>query len=204
MITRMLKRSLVAAALGLGALTATGCATHVDRMDVEEVKDLSGAWNDTDSRLVSEEMITDVLAQRWLPEYTRKHGKEPVVIVGEINNLSHEHINLNTFVRDMERVLINSGKVQFVASRIEREDIRDERKDQDLHASAATRKAMGQELGADFMLKGTINTIIDASGRTQVRYYQVDLNLISLADNRMVWLGQKKIKKLVKRSNLRF
>jgi hypothetical protein len=32
----------------------------------------------------------------------------------------------------------------------------------------------------------------------------VDLNLISLADNRMVWLGQKKIKKLVKRSNLRF
>ncbi len=200
----MLKRTLLALAIGLGALTATGCATHVDRMDVEEVKDLSGAWNDTDSRLVSEEMINDVLAQRWLPEYTRRHGKEPVVIVGEINNLSHEHINLNTFVRDMERVLINSGKVQFVASRTEREDIRDERKDQDLHASAATRKPMGQELGADFMLKGTINTIIDASGRTQVRYYQVDLNLISLADNRMVWLGQKKIKKLVKRSNLRF
>jgi hypothetical protein len=204
MMTHMLKRSLLAAAIGLGALTATGCATHVDRMDVEEVKDLSGAWNDTDSRLVSEEMINDVLAQRWLSEYMRTHGKEPVVIVGEINNLSHEHINLNTFVRDMERVLINSGKVQFVASRVEREDVRDERKDQDLHASATTRKPMGQELGADFMLKGTINTIIDASGRTQVRYYQVDLNLISLADNRMVWLGQKKIKKLVKRSNLRF
>ncbi len=204
MITRMLTRSLLAAAIGLGAVTTSGCATHVDRMEVEEVKDLSGAWNDTDSRLVSEEMINDVLAQRWLSEYTRRHNKEPVVIVGEINNLSHEHINLNTFVRDMERVLINSGKVQFVASRTEREDVRDERKDQDLHASAATRKAMGQELGADFMLKGTINTIIDASGRTQVRYYQVDLNLISLADNRMVWLGQKKIKKLVKRSNLRF
>jgi hypothetical protein len=63
---------------------------------------------------------------------------------------------------------------------------------------------MGQELGADFMLQGTINTIVDVSGTTQVRYYQVDMTLVSLADNRKVWVGQKKIKKLVKRSKLRF
>lgn len=186
------------------AVALGGCATSVDRMNVEEVKDLSGAWNDTDSRLVSEEMIRDALAQAWLSDYVRAHNqRQPVVIVGEIRNLSHEHINLETFVRDMQRVLINSGKVQFVASRTEREDIREERRDQDVHASEATRKPMGQETGADFMLKGTVNTIIDAAGSTQVRYYQVDLNLISLRDNRMVWLGQQKIKKLVKRSKLR-
>ena len=67
-----------------------------------------------------------------------------------------------------------------------------------------TRKAMGQELGADFMLKGSINTIIDMEGTTQLRYYQVDLNLISLRDNRITWVGQKKIKKLVKNSKLRY
>jgi uncharacterized protein (TIGR02722 family) len=184
-----------------GLLSA--CATSVDRMNVDEVKDLSGAWNDTDSRLVSEEMIQDVLSRAWLQDYTGARKKQPNVIVGEIRNLSHEHINLNTFVSDMERALINSGKVHFVASRTERDDVREERKDQDTHASEATRKAMGQELGADFMLKGAINTIIDLSGSTQVRYYQVDLNLISMADNRIVWLGQKKIKKLVKRSNVR-
>ncbi|MEQ1838357.1 MAG: penicillin-binding protein activator LpoB, partial [Candidatus Nitrotoga sp.] len=125
-------------------------------------------------------------------------------IVGEVRNLSHEHINVNTFVADMERALINSGKVKFVASSTERDEIRTERKDMDLNASEATRKAMGQEQGADFMLKGTINTIIDASGSTQVRFYQVDLTLISLVDNNKVWIGQKKIKKLVERSKLRF
>jgi hypothetical protein len=104
----------------------------------------------------------------------------------------------------MERALINTDKVQFVASSTERQEIRGERKDQDLNASEATRKAMGQEKGADFMLKGTINTIIDVEGKTQLRYYQVDLTLISLVDNRKVWVGQKKIKKLVERSNLRF
>lgn len=187
----------------LGAL-ATGCATKVTRMEVEEVKDLSGAWNDTDSRLVSEEMVQDALARPWVDNHVRTKRKTPVVIVGEVRNLSHEHINVNTFVADLERALLNSGKVEFVASRVERGEVREERKDQDVHAREDTRKAMGQEIGADYMLKGTINTIIDVSGRTQVRYYQVDLNLISLADNRKVWQGQKKIKKLVERSNLRF
>ena len=111
---------------------------------------------------------------------------------------------MNTFVNDIERAMINSGKVTFVASSKEREEIRDERKDQDLHAREDTRKPMGQELGADFMLKGSINTIIDMEGTTQLRYYQVDLNLISLRDNRIVWVGQKKIKKLVTNSKLRY
>ncbi len=185
-------------------LAGAGCSTQVTRMDAAEVKDLSGAWNDTDSQQVSEEMIKDVLNRPWFGEFTRTQNRQPAVIVGEVNNLSHEHINVNTFVADMERALINSDKVQFVASSTERQEVRDERKDQDLNASEATRKAMGQEKGADFMLKGTINTIIDAEGKTQLRYYQVDLTLISLMDNRKVWVGQKKIKKLVERSNLRF
>ncbi len=187
------------------AVAGSACSTRVDRLDAGDVKDLSGAWNDTDSRLVSEEMIRDSLSRAWLQEWDRSNGgKRPAVIVGEIRNLSHEHINVNTFTSDMERALINSGKVDFVASRAERKGVREERKDQDIHAREDTRKAMGQELGADFMLSGTINTIVDPSGSTQVRYYQVNLTLISLTDNRKVWVGQKEIKKLVTRSKLRF
>lgn len=202
---RTLPKNRLAVSVAMALMLAVaGCSTQVTRMDVGEVKDLSGAWNDTDSQQVSEEMIRDVLDRTWLGEFTRTQKRQPAVIVGEVSNLSHEHINVKTFVADMERALINSDKVQFVASSTERQEVRDERKDQDLHASEATRKAMGQEKGADFMLKGTINTIIDASGKTQLRYYQVDLTLISLVDNRKVWVGQKKIKKLVERSNLRF
>ena len=190
-----------ALATALLVLCAVGCSTKVTRLEAGEVRDLSGAWNDSDSRLVSEEMIGDMLEGLWLREYAG--SGRPAVIVGELRNLSHEHINLATFVADIERAVINSGRVEFVASRTERGEIRDERKDQDLHAREDTRKAMGQERGADFMLQGSINTIIDASGKTQVRYYQVDLTLISLTDNRKVWVGQKKIKKLVENSKLR-
>lgn len=186
-------------------LILTACATEVKRVAPDTVRDVSGVWNDTDSRLVAEEMIADVLSRPWLESYVRQHnGQAPVVIVGDVLNLSHEHINTKTFINDMERELINSGRVQFVAAAGMREQIRDERADQDLNSSAQTRNAMGQELGADFMLVGTINTIIDAEDDTAVKFYQVDLKLLSMADNRIVWVGQKKIKKFVEYNSLRW
>lgn len=184
--------------------SVTGCNPKVTRTSADTVTDLSGNWNDTDSRLVSEEMIQDVLSRNWLPRFNRKHGKPPVVIVGTVRNLSHEHINTRTFINDLEKELINSGEVEFVASASERGELREERREQDLHAREDTRKAMGQEIGADFMLKGSINTIVDAVKGEQARFYQIDLTLIDLESNRKVWVGQKKIKKTIEKSGFRF
>jgi hypothetical protein len=144
-----------------------------------------------------------VLSKPWIDNYRSQNRKAPAVIVGEVRNLSHEHLNVNTFLNDVERALINSGRVNVVASRLERQEIREERQDQDINAREDTRKAMGEELGADFMLKGSINSIIDAEGNQSVKFYQVDLILISLTDNNKVWIGQKKIKKLVQKRDVR-
>jgi uncharacterized protein (TIGR02722 family) len=182
----------------------SGCSKTVTRVDADSVTDLSGNWNDTDSRLVAEEMIQDVLSRAWLTNFSRAQGKSPTVIVGTVRNLSHEHINTRTFIADMERELINSGTVEFVASAVDRQEVRDEIKEQDLHASEETRKAMGQEIGADFMMQGSINSIVDAISGEQARFYQVDLTLIELGTNRKVWVGQKKIKKTVEKGGVRF
>lgn len=179
------------------------CNPTVTRVDSDSVTDLSGNWNDTDSRLVAEEMIQDVLSRSWLSNFNRSSGKSPTVIVGTVRNLSHEHINTRTFVADMERELINSGQVEFVASAKDREEVRSEVKEQDLHATEETRKAMGQEIGADFMLQGSINSIVDAVSGEQARFYQIDLTLIELGSNRKVWVGQKKIKKTVEKGGIR-
>ncbi len=200
----MLSKKIWAVMLaGMTALMLGGCATEVKRVGVEEVKDLSGNWNDTDSRLVSEEMIRDSMSTGWIDRHEQKSKKAPAVIVGNIRNLSHEHINTRTFIADLERAYVNSGRVDVVASKDEREGVRQERADMDLNASEATRKEMGKETGADYMLIGTINTIIDASGGEQIRFYQVDLTLVNIADNRKVWTGQKKLKKDVKEAKFR-
>ena len=183
------------------AFLLAGCAaTEVKRMDVGEVKDISGRWNDTDSRLVAEEMIKDCLSRPWLASAAAFKGKNPTVIVGTVRNQSSEHIATDTFVEDLQRELINSGKVEFVASKGERGDVRDERLDQDTNASEATRKEHGQELGADFMLSGVISTIEDSEGGQSVVLYQTNLKLLNMKTNQIAWNGQKKIKKFIKRA----
>ncbi|MCP3952450.1 MAG: penicillin-binding protein activator LpoB [Desulfobacterales bacterium] len=184
----------------------TGCAsTKVERIGVDETVDLSGRWNDTDSRLVSEEMIKDVMSRNWLERYRRaNNGHTPAVIVGAVRNRSDEHINTRTFVKDLERSLVNSGEIDFVASSGEREELREERVDQAAHSSEKTAKEEGQEIGADFMLQGSINTITDRVEGKQVKYYQVNLELVQIENHRKVWLGEKKIKKFVKQSRFGF
>lgn len=191
--------------LGL-LILAIGCATgpKVTRMDVEESVDLSGKWNDTDSRMVSEAMIDDCLGTPWLNRFYQKHqGKPPVVIVQSIRNRSHEHINAQHFSKDLERAFVNSGMVDVVASKDERKELREERTEHSMgFASPETAKAFGKEIGADFALQGWINTTKDQIRGKYVIYYQVNLELLDLETNRKVWIGEKKIKKMVERSHL--
>jgi uncharacterized protein (TIGR02722 family) len=188
-----------------GAMLLASCApsTRVSRIESATTTDFSGRWNDTDSRLVAEEMIHDVLQRPWLQEHSAKTTQKPTVIVGQIRNLSSEHISTETFIKDIERELINSGQVRFVASREERQGVRDERFEQQHFASEASMKAWAQELGADYMLIGSIKTITDAVEGKQAVYYQVDLELVQIESTEKVWIGSKKIKKLIERSKTR-
>ncbi|MBW6516718.1 MAG: penicillin-binding protein activator LpoB [Candidatus Cloacimonetes bacterium] len=179
-----------------------GCSQRktVQRISTEEAIDLSGRWNDTDSRLVAEQMINDVLARPWLGDFNSQHSQQPVVIVGTVRNLSSEHIDTGTFIRNMERELINSGKVRFVAARDARQEIREERLEQQIYSSEETAARLAAETGADYMLQGTISTIIDTEGKQQIKYYQVDLELINIESNEKVWIGNKEIRKFITRS----
>ncbi len=191
---------LLAAILFLGACAST---PRVTRTASDEVIDVSGFWNDTDSRKVSEEMIGDSLSRAWIDDWRGSTGEKPTVIVGAVRNRSSEHINTRTFSKDLERAFVNSGRIRVVASSDERDGLRDERLDQLRNATIDTAKSMGKELGADFMLIGSIDTIIDAAGGTNLRFYQVELELVRLESNEKVWIGQKKIKKLVERSRFK-
>lgn len=191
--------------LALVALVAvTGCKTKVKRVAIDETIDLSGRWNDTDSQLVSAEMVADIATRPWIEEYTAKNGKKPVVIVGTIRNKSSEHIETETFTKDLERELINNGRVKFVANPIERGELRQERREQQTWSREETQKRLAAETGADYMLQGGIKTIIDQEGKESVKFYQVDLEMIHLETNEKVWIGSKKIKKFVKKRSLKW
>ena len=202
--TRTIRTMLLLVLVG-AALLLSGCGggKTVTRMETDTTVDLSGNWNDADSRMTAETLIVQALESGWYGEHRYETGKKPVVIVGRIANKSAEHIPVKTFVADMERALINSGKVTMVASAEEREGVRAERADQQEYSANATISAWGREMGADYMLLGEINTILDREGGDEVKFYQVDVYLVNLEDNTKAWVGFKKIKKYVSRDGYR-
>jgi penicillin-binding protein activator len=163
--------------LGILTLSLTACSTSATRAPLEASADLSGRWNDTDSRLTAEALIKDALDRPWSQRFTQVTGRKPVVVVDTVANRTPEPLNTQTFVKDLERALWQSGQVQFAAA-----------------------KPTGQESGADFMFQGTISSLVDELDGTRAVFYQVDLELVDIVSNVKVWMGQKKVKKVVERS----
>jgi penicillin-binding protein activator len=175
------------------------CSRQVTRIDPSEQVDLSGRWNNTDSRMVAEEMIETILKDKWVGDHQQAaNGQRPVVIVGFVSNKSHEHIEAETFVKDVEQSFIKTGKVRLVQGGKKREELRAEKADQQTNSSVSSMKKFGLEQGADFILQGSINSIVDSQKRKKVVYYQVNLELTNIQSNEVVWIGDKKIAKYVK------
>ncbi|MGH7476653.1 MAG: penicillin-binding protein activator LpoB [Longimicrobiales bacterium] len=200
---RRIRRAAPLLALLALVFTSAACQKRVSRIDPESVTDLSGRWNDTDSRLVANELIGQSLTGPWLTQFAATNGGEPpVVIVGDFENRTMEHIPVGTFLRDLERAFITSGAVRVVASQDERGSVRAEREDQQENARADTRARVGQELGARYMLQGEIQAIEDQEGRERIVYYQVDATLVDLESNIKTWVGQHRIKKYIERPRI--
>lgn len=190
-------KSIIGAALAVVLLGACSQRT-VTRVSPSQQIDLSGRWNDTDSKLVAEEMIRDVLNRPWRENFVRAKGDRPVMIVGMIVNKTSEHIEPETFIKDIEREMINSGLVRVVQNSVFREKLREERADQGEFASIDTQSRWGRELGANFMLFGIMTAVTDSYRNEKVVNYKVNLELVNIETNEKVWIGDKEIKKFIK------
>jgi uncharacterized protein (TIGR02722 family) len=173
------------------------CSRRVVRISPDQQVDISGRWNNTDARLVAEQMTSDILRADWVTNHQQAKSTKPVVIVGMVANKSHEHIEAETFVEDVESSFIKSEKVRLVQGGKKREELRAEKADMQTNATTASMKKFGMEQGADYILQGSINSIVDAHKRDRVVYYKVNLELTNIETNEVVWIGEKEIAKRV-------
>lgn len=185
-------------------LVACGPSRETKRVESDTQTDLSGRWNETDARKVADEMIGGMLGSAWLQRWNQEHDERPTLIIGPIRNKTMQHIDEEIFIKDIERNLVNSGKVQFVAAKDEREALRAEREDQQTRATMESAAQMAQEIGADYMVYGTISSNVQENleGDKSSLFYTVNLELLNIESNVKAWLNEKEIKKIVERSNV--
>lgn len=182
----------------LAILILTSCARSVTRLDPGEAVDLSGRWNDTDSRQVAASMVKNLLASDKFKEYAQQLGKKPSIIVGLVRNRTSEHIDTDNYVKRIELAIFDSGLADLVESGAFRDRLRVERVNQRDFANAKTMAKWGEETGANLMLFGEMTSETDVYQKQRVVNYVTTLFLTDMETNKRVWYGQEEIKKYVK------
>tara|TARA_B100000902_G_scaffold45221_1_gene52837 strand:+ start:193 stop:777 length:585 start_codon:yes stop_codon:yes gene_type:complete len=186
--------STCAVLLGLlGCVTGGGVYT-----DPNEVKILGDKWNNSDSDKMAEFMVNSVLKEAWLSEFQGRYKKKPVVVVDEIENNTSEHIDTGSISSSVRSRLINSRKVRFVNGK-DRTRILKEIASQKVNVRASSRKKGGNQIGADYLLTGTLSSIIAQQGDYKTVTYQADFLLTNIETAEIEWNGNHKIKKSFKR-----
>lgn len=196
-------------AFALVLATAAGCGSSrkVVRTDPGSTLggDLSGYWNDIDAEQVAQAMTSQIVGGGWLAEHYRTSGSSdrPVIkLMGVIKRTDDRNVNEQFFGKQLERFLLNSGRVRVVAASGQEGINVVERAQQARHASDATVKSQQNELGADYTLQTVINSQNETDGGGKaVRAYLVNMELVHVETQEKVWIGEKRIRKVVEQAS---
>lgn len=195
-----MKKSLVLFLCFLFLLAGCSSSDSITRLDDTTIVDVSGYWNDSDIRIVCESLIDSCLNSSWADRYrSENRGEYPYIIIGNVINVSSDHIDTAIITKKLEVALINNG-INVVADVGMRNQIVAERERQQYEASDATKAMLGQEIGATYLLQGSVRISVDALPGHSVRAYYVALELVDIETNKKVWVGEDSVRKEIKRS----
>lgn len=181
-------------------LALTNCASKpfakgsYDNVSNENL--LNDKWSETDMQNAVKDLVNSA-TNHYVVQSAKK---PPVVMVTKLQNKTSEHIDTQN-IMDMIRVeLMRNGRLQFV-DKAAREDMQEEYDYQSSGTtSRSTKKQTGAQVGADFIINGRLDSIVQQAGREKTVYYKLTLNMTNLKTGLIVWSDYKQIRKQFKKS----
>lgn len=166
--------------------------------DVNRENLLNDQWSETDMQ----KAVQDLVASLMTSPAIANSNKMPIVMVTNLQNKTSEHIDTQS-IMDMVRVeLMKTGKVGFI-DREARQDISEEYNYQNSGmVSEETKKGPGGQVGADFIINGRLDSIVQEVGKDKSVYYKLTLNLTNLKSSMITWSDQKQIRKTFKKKTI--
>ena len=166
--------------------------------DAEKENLMNDQWSETDMQVVVKDMVNSMVQHKSIAAAQ----KMPIIMVTNLQNKTSEHIDTQS-IMDMVRVeLTNSGKVAFVDKEA-RTDISNEYDYQNSGmVSEETKKTAGGQVGADYIVNGRLDSIVQEVGKEKTVYYKMTLNLTNLKTGIISWTNQKQIRKKFKKKSV--
>ena len=201
-MSRLIKSISVLAVASLSVLALSSCGPKAfvkgDYEDPEKANLMNDQWSETDMQTVVRDLVGSLMAHPSI-----KNAKNPpVVMVTQLQNKTSEHIDTQS-VMDMVRVdLMKTGQVEFIDKEA-RQDIADEYNYQNSGmVSKESKKGPGGQTGADFIINGRLDSIVQEVGKDKTIYYKVTLNMTNLKSGKIIWSDNKQLRKAYKKKTI--
>ncbi len=183
------------------ALTSCGPREFVKGQYDENVEDtnlLTDKWSESDMQHAVRDLVASAVAHPMIANAKRP----PIVMVTRLQNKTSEHIDTQSITDMFQVELMRSGKVTFV-DKAAREDISEEYDYQDSGmVSRETKKGKGGQVGADFIMNGRLDSIVQEAGKDKTVYYKLTMNLTNLKTGLVQWTDNKQLRKQFKKKRI--
>ncbi len=193
---------IVLGALLVAGFGMTGCGEKAfvkgNYESVEKENLLNDQWSETDMQQV----VADLVGNLTKHPAISAAPKPPLLMVTKLQNKTSEHIDTQSIMDMVKNDLMGTGRVLFV-DKESRQDVSEEYDYQNSGmVSQETKKGPGGQLGADYVLGGRLDSIVQEVGKDKTVYYKVTLLLTNLKTNVSVWSGQKQLRKAYKKKSV--
>ncbi len=183
----------VAAPLVLSLMV--GCSATTRDISPDATIHYDEGYDFTDKKAIVNDLVTSLVNK---PPLVARYDR-PVIIVYGVANRTSEHIETSGITDDIRQEILQSGKARFV-NKVQRDNIAAESDYQyGGNVSAETRLQRARQVGAEYMLTGTLRSIKKKEPK-QVRlkkktlqYYSLTLELTDLQTGLIEWTDSAEI-----------
>lgn len=176
-------------------LSAAGCAMFRIKVQDSDVSDLpayDATYGAQDLRKLSEQVADEIAQSDFLSE----QKDSPIMIIYGVQPRTTTFVDTQALTDRIRTILTQKARLRFV-NESRRQELLKEQGYQAAHATQATQAAIGKQLGAKYMLTGSLVEITKETGRqarvskTKLVYYQLTMEITDIDSGLIVWSTQK-------------
>ena len=176
-------------------LIMSGCMASTKNLNPADEVHYDASYDFSDKKQIVDRLVDPLLsASQFFPVQVK-----PILIVYPVVNETSEHIDTSGITDEIRMKLLRSGKIRFINEH-QRENIQMETSYQyQGFVDPAQRVEQGRQLGADYILSGTLRSIKKKQPKQwrlykkERIYYSLDLTLTDLKTGEMVYADQAEL-----------
>ena len=177
------------------ASSMTGCAmfrASTQNVDVTQEKHMGADYDFSDMRNVSESVAAELMGS----EFLAKNSTPPIFVIAGVENRTSSYVDTKGLTDKIRTSMIRANKGQFV-NESRREDLLKEQGYQAANATPETQAAVGRQLGAKYMISGSLMEMKDKSpkqvriSKQKLRYYKLTMEVTDLETGLISWTTEQ-------------